>query len=129
MNGRAMVYFFNNCRRRDHVALHGHSAFYDLNHQGYHATQANDLKAGDKCLVAPPTQGGGVIRFGWYEFERESVLTADDGARYRVFFGRHLESLEMPRSQAVSKEPFNHFFNVNGDFKRRSVLRGPDLGS
>ena len=66
------MYLFNNCRNRQHVAMYGNGAFYDLNTTGFQATLANNLPVGETCVVASlgPMDN---VTFDWYRFVRETV--------------------------------------------------------
>lgn len=119
-----MPFLFNNCRARDHATLYGVDAFYDLYCTGKQAAMAADIAPGDQCIVAT-TAANGDIEFGWFSFSHEELLPAPDepGTKVRVLFGRRIRSETMPRSKAVRTEPYSVFFNVNGHFKRPSVIR------
>ena len=114
--------FLNNCDRRKHAALYGANAFYDPNLVGLQATMAMDLRAGDECVVATPGNSGNLIDFSWFRFLREDVLPDENGAQARVLFGDFLWSQEIDKAEAAQTEPYSRFFDVNGRFKRRSVV-------
>ena len=114
--------FLNNRDRRKHAVIYGANAFYDLNLAGRQATMAMDLKAGDECVVATPAHSGNLIVFSWFRFSREEVLPDENGTQTRVLFGDFLRSQEIDKARAAETEPYSMFFNVNGHFKRRSVV-------
>jgi hypothetical protein len=116
-----VVYYFNNCGGRDHVALFGEGAFYDLALRGRQSTQATGLCLGQQCVVA---RGGdhNQISFTWYSFLRETVLQDDKGEPQRVLFGNCLTSETWPKTTAARDARYAVFFDRNGNFKRHSVL-------
>ena len=114
--------FLNNRDRRKHAAIYGANAFYDLNLTGLQATMAMDLTTGDECVVATPAHSGNLIDFSWFRFLREEILPDDNGTQTRVLFGDYLRSQAIDKAEAAETEPYAKFFNVNGDFKRRSVI-------
>lgn len=116
-----MPVFFNNCRGRKHSELYKDGAFYDLNLTGHHATLATGLGKEDKCVVATPDSSY-IIDFSWFVFSHEQVLPDERGINCRVFFGEWLRSEKLPKIKAAETEPYSIFFNVNGHFKRQSVI-------
>jgi hypothetical protein len=116
-----MPRFFNNCRRRDHVSIYGENAFYDLNRTGKQAEMAADLKRGEECIVATPNEDGD-IEFVWFAFSDEKIMSDNNGVPTRVQFGKRLRSETLSKAEAAETRPYAVFFNVNGDFKRPSVI-------
>ena len=118
-----MCFFFNNCRTRNHAALYPAGAFYDLYRTGQQANMATDLKPRDKCVVATPADGGD-INFSWFSFTHERVMDMPDelGTKVRVLFGKLIRSECLLKAEAAGCEPYSVFFNVNGHFKRPSVI-------
>ena len=114
--------YFNNCRSRDHVRLYGSGAFYDLSTTGSHATKATDLRLGQQCVVAT-TAPGNRVAFNWYYFRRERIQRAN-GRPFRVFFGKFFTSETFSKADAARKRRYSAFFDVNGNFKRQSVISG-----
>lgn len=117
------MYLFNNCKNRRHAAMYGRRAFYDLNTTGYQATRANNLPVGETCVVASTHPSGG-ITFEWYKFLRETVKPDDTGTPCRAFFGDHFKTETLSRRDAMRDGIYSRFFDINGNFKRHSVLRG-----
>lgn len=117
-----MPVFFNNCKNRPHADLFGPRAFYDLNRTGEQANMALNLQPGAECVVATRSSDGDDLVFTWFSFSHEETMPAEDGALVRVLFGDCLRSETLPRSQAIATDPYSAFFNVNGHFKRRSVV-------
>jgi hypothetical protein len=116
-------FFFNNCQRRRHAMLYPQGAFYDLNQFGRQVNMATDLSPGDECVVATPTEDGD-IEFIWFSFTHERIMEMPDepGSKVRVQFGERIRSECLPKSETASTEPYSAFFNVNGHFKRPSVI-------
>lgn len=102
--------------------MYGMGAFYDLNTTGFQATVANNLSAGETCVVASLGPMG-KITFDWYKFLREAVKKDSSGIPCRAFFGEHLKTESLSRSEAMRDGIYSRFFDINGNFKRRSVLR------
>lgn len=102
--------------------MYGRGAFYDLNTTGFQATVANNLPVGENCIVASLAPMGH-ISFDWYKFSRETIKKDSSGIPCRVFFGEHLKSETLSRSEATRDGIYSRFFDINGNFKRRSVLR------
>ena len=122
MNDDDVVYF-NNCKGRDHVGIFGHGAFFDLDVTGSQSKQALDLPVGQECVVASYTDSGR-IAFDWYALAREATLPDDIGNPCRVFFGDLLSTEMLPKPKAAGSKRYSAFFNVNGHFKRPSVIHG-----
>jgi hypothetical protein len=116
------VHLFNNCHNRQHAAMYGSRAFYDLDTTGFQATLANNLPVGETCVVASLNSTGEII-FDWYKFSRETVKADDTGTPCRAFFGDHLKTETRSRGEAMRDGLYSRFFDINGHFKRRSVLR------
>ena len=87
------------------------------------AEMATNLMPDDECVVAT-TAPNGEITFGWFTFTHGESLPMPDepGTRVRVLFGRWIRSETMPKSKAAKTTPYSVFFNVNGNFKRPSVI-------
>jgi hypothetical protein len=119
-----MRFFFNNCHARNHAALYPAGAFYDLYQVGRQANMATDLKSGDECVVATPVVGGD-IDFSWFSFTHERIMDMPDkpGTKVRVLFGNLIRSECLPKAEAVGSELYLVLFNVNGHFKRPSVIQ------
>ncbi len=121
------LFFLNNCQGYDHARLYEDGAFYDLNLTGRQATMATDIVEGDKCVVATrnPDEDHGPytpINFSWFSFSHEDVCRTKKGTQIRVFFGKWLKSEQLPKNKAAAIEPYSIFFNINGHFKRPSVI-------
>jgi len=114
---------FNNCRSRHHAQLFGAGAFYDLNQYGLQANMATDLQPGQHCCVATPAENDD-IEFAWYCFSHEQPMANPDDPNsiVRVLFGERLGAETLPRAEAIGTGPYSDFFNVNGHFKRPSVI-------
>jgi len=115
------VCFFNNCRNRDHIALYGSGAFFDLLNSGRQITQARELTPGQACVVgnyAPDNR----VKFNWYSFRYVAMLPDEHGELERVFFGRFLVSETLPKSKAASSVRYSALFKVTGEFKQGSVF-------
>lgn len=115
-----MPTFFNNSSARDHRNIYP-VPFFDLNLSGRQATMAVGLKAGDQCVVATPTKSGEVV-FQRFAFSHEEVHPDEKGIRVRVFYGKLIGSATLPKALAAQKEKYSVFFDVNGHFKRASVV-------
>ena len=83
---------------------------------------ATNLQLGEECVVATPAEDDDIM-FGWFRFTHEAVMPAEDGVGVRVLFGEFLRSETLCRDEAIATEPYSVFFNVNGHFKRPSVVR------
>jgi 5-methylcytosine-specific restriction endonuclease McrA len=117
------VVYFNNCKGRDHARIFGRDAFFDLNVTGQQAKQALNLPVGQNCVVASYASDGG-ITFDWYSLTEETVLPDDQGTECRVFFGNLTSTETLSKSAALGTKRVSPFFNVNGHFKRPSVILG-----
>src|SRR5690242_17244719 len=95
-DGQELVVYFNNCHNRDHVALFGSGAFFDLATSGRQGTQARDLQPSQRCVVAEWAPDNRIV-FDWYSFTYEAVLRDEQGAPDRVFFGRLFASETLPK--------------------------------
>jgi hypothetical protein len=122
MNAQETIAYFNNCHNRDHVALFGSGAFFDLGTTGRQGTQARNLRPGQCCVVAecgPDKQ----IVFDWYSFAYESLLLDEHGEPDRVFFGRLFASEAVPKETAASSGRYAALFKSNGQLKNGSFFR------
>lgn len=84
---------------------------------------ATDLKPGDECVVASAVPGDRV-EFDWYSFAHERTMDMPDkpGTLVRVQFGTWVRSQKLPKGVAAVTTPYSNFFNVDGHFKRQSVV-------
>ncbi|RME52977.1 hypothetical protein D6783_03230, partial [Candidatus Woesearchaeota archaeon] len=121
MNQNHPVLLLNNCHGREHTKLYGKNAFYDLYTTGYQANMATDLRVGQVCIVASKSSADD-LTFSWYSFEKEELLKDNDNTTCRVFFGSHIRSETMPKSEALRHRDYSEFFDKNGNFIRRSVI-------
>lgn len=116
-----MPRFFNNCCARNHVGIYGGTAFYDPACTGKQGTMATDLKRGEECIVATPNKDGD-IEFVWFAFTHEKNMPDENGVPSRIQCGKRLRSQTLSKSKAAKTKPYSVFFNVNGHFKRLSVI-------
>lgn len=114
--------FFNNSSARNHRGIYP-VPFFDLNIHGRHETMATGLQPGAECVVATPGESGDIM-FQWFSFAHEQVMPDEKGEDVRVFYGRLLSAESMPKAVAAQHERYGVFFDVNGHFKRASVV-GP----
>ena len=122
MNDRDVIYF-NNCKGRDHCTIYGGGAFFDLNVAGPQSKQALNLPVGQECVVASYADDRRIV-FNWYALARETIQPDEKNADCRVFFGDLLSTETLQKSKAARAERYKAFFDVNGHFKRPSVIRG-----
>jgi hypothetical protein len=106
--------------------MYGSGAFFDLDATG-HQTKvadrlANDLAVGETCVVASLDITGN-ITFDWYKFSHEIIKPDDKHVQCHAYFGEHFKTEKLPRDNARCDAIYSKFFNVNGHFKRPSVLR------
>jgi len=66
-------------------------------------------------------------RFSSFTFSHEALRPGEDGVDLRVLFGTWQRSETLPRDEAIRTEPYRILFNINGHFKRPSVI-GPNRG-
>lgn len=121
MNAEDSVAYFNNCHNRDHVALFGSGAFFDLGTTGRQGTQARDLQPGQLCVVAERGQNKQIV-FDWYSFSYEALLCDEHDAPDRVFFGRLFASEALPKHIAAKSDRYAALFKSNGDLKNGSFF-------
>jgi hypothetical protein len=115
------VVYFNNCHNRDHVALFGSGAFFDLGTSGRQGSQARNLPEGQLCVVAERARSD-EIAFHWYSFAHETLLRDEQNRPDRVFFGRILATDVVAKSQAAGSVRYKALFKANGDLKNGSVF-------
>ena len=116
-----MLYLLNNCHRYKHSEEYDDpNAFYDLELSGYKANFV--FQEGVECVVATPDSHGNVD-FVHFTFSHESTRTAKSGKKYRVLFGRKIDSKQLTKIDSAKTEPYKPLFDVNGNFKRRSVIQ------
>ena len=116
------VVYFNNCHNRDHVAMFGSGAFFDLGTTGRQGTQARDLQPGQLCVVAERSPDKRIV-FDWYSFSYEALLPDEHGALDRVFFGRLFASETMAKVAAATSGRYAPLFRSTGHLKIGSVFR------
>ena len=122
MNSEESIAYFDNCLNRDHVALYGSGAFFDLGCTGRQGTQARNLQPGQPCVVAecgPDKQ----IVFDWYSFSCEVPLHNEHGTPDRVFFGRLFASETLPKETAARSERYAALFRSSSQFQVGSFFR------
>jgi len=117
-----LVVYFNNCHNRDHVALFGSGAFFDLGTTGRQGLQARDLHPGQPCVVAEWAPDNRVV-FDWYCFNYESLLRDEHGTPDRVFYGRLFASETMAKGEAATSGRYAPLFRSTGQLKIGSVFR------
>ena len=111
-----MLYLLNNCHGYKHSEIYDDpNAFYDLRLSGYHANF--EFQEGVECVVAIPDFHGNVD-FVHFTFSHESSRKTT-----RVLFGTELDSTRLTKSESAKTEPYKALFDVNGNFKRRSVIQ------
>jgi hypothetical protein len=123
-----MPILFNNCGGRKYDTLYeednGTMAFFDLNTTGLQAKMATNLQRGDACVVAAYEDGD--VIFKWYSFSHFSRQRNPDGTKtkVRVLWGNQIKSKSkrLAKAKAKTTEPYRHYFNRLGHFKRRSVI-------
>ncbi len=123
-----MPVLFNNCRGRKYNELYsddnGTTAFYDLNTAGRQAEMATNLQRGDVCVVAAYEDRE--VVFKWYSFSHELLQRNPNGTRtkVRVLWGNQIKSKSkrLAKAKAWTAEPYSDYFNVLGNFTRRSVI-------
>ena len=116
-----MAHYFNNCQNRDHVALFGADAFYDLNTSGAQAAAVFDIRPQDHCVVASQEDGEN-ITFSWYKFTGSRTALDSEGINCRVLCGIFQRKESLPKAEASVNKYYSPFFDKNGNFKRQSVL-------
>ena len=116
-----MPHYLNNCVNRDHKAIYGSDAFYDLNTWGPQAANQFLFRPGDFCVVASqPTPD--VIRFTWYKFTDSRIMPDENQQLVRVLCGSFEKEVSMPKADAAIDKYYFPFFDKNGNFKRQSVI-------
>jgi hypothetical protein len=116
------VAYFNNCHNRDHVALFGSGAFFDLGTTGRQGLQARDLQPGQPCVVAEWTPDKRIV-FDWYSFGYEALLTDEHGEPDRVFYGRLFATETLEKEAAATSPRYAPLFRSTGHLKIGSVFR------
>ena len=118
---QTLIYYLNNCKGSDHASLYGNPrAFYDLSSDGRQAKRATDLAAGQICIVCSTPRTKDVVTFSWHEYQSQDIDTTRET---RVFTGNEIASEELPKTDASDHDVYGHFFNIDGNFKRQSVLK------
>jgi hypothetical protein len=120
-----MIVYFNNCRRYNHGEVYGGTAFFDLGTEGAQAKMAQDLRPGDKCVVASYDDDREWVLFKWYKLTGEKLVRSrnKDSGSTRVFFGKLLRTVRVRKSKAVNLRQYKAFFNCKHHFKRPSVIK------
>jgi hypothetical protein len=122
------VIYFNNCRGRDHAVIFGQGAFFDLGVGANQSKHLKQLQIGQECVVASYAEDGRIV-FKWYALTRETIQDNEHFIPCHVFYGDLLSTETLEKSAAADTEEYGAFFNVNGHFKRPSVLSGPVAGA
>lgn len=117
-----LVVYFNNCHNRDHVALFGNGAFFDLGTTGRQGSQALGLLPGQPCVVAEWAPDKRIV-FDWYSFGYEALLQDEHGAPDRVLFGRLFSSDTLSKESAAASPKYAPLFRATGHLKIGSVFR------
>jgi hypothetical protein len=116
-----MFYLLNNCHGYKHSEEYDDPrAFYDLELSGY---QSNfEFEKGVECIVATPDSYS-KVDFVWFAFSFERILSAKNGDQYRVLFGEEFKCVQLAKIEDAQTEPYKSLFDVNSNFKRRSVIQ------
>jgi hypothetical protein len=122
---------FNNSRKRNHVKLYGNDAFFDLETSGPQAKVADrlatELTVGETCVVATPDiqyDTASDVTFDTYRFSRGAVKRdRERNVPCHAYFGKLSKTETMSRREAMKHPVYSQFFNINGHFKRPSVMR------
>ena len=122
---------FNNSRKRNHVLLYGKEAFFDLETSGPQAKVADrltrELIVGETCIVATPDISYDTtcdVTFDSYRFSRAAVKPDPErSVPCNAYFGKLSKTETMSRHEAMKHAVYSQFFNINGHFKRPSVMR------
>jgi hypothetical protein len=80
------------------------------------------LRAGESCVVATQPRRGEVT-FGWFTFRSFRLTNDEKGTPVRVLDGSFVREESMTKDRAAIHSIYRTFFDKNGNFKRRSVLR------
>ena len=117
-----MLYLLNNAHGYEHSEEYDdRNAFYDLELSGYQANFA--FEEGIECIVATLDSHGNVD-FVHFVFLYQSTHTVNsDGKEYRILFGRKLDCKRLTKIESARTEPYKSLFDINGNFKRRSVIQ------
>lgn len=83
------MYLFNNCHNRQHVAMYGNGAFYDLNTTGFQLHWQTIFELVKRACRF--TRSDEQHYFDWYRFVRETVKSDNTGVTCRAFFGKHFK--------------------------------------
>ena len=123
-----MLFYMNNLHGRDHEAIYGHQAFFDLNQFGQQLAMAPNIQPQDECLVASYGDklagNDRMVVFKKYVFIREAFCPSEEiGVSCRVFFGELKGTITMPKSAAVKDPLYAPFFSKAGHFKQCSVIK------
>jgi hypothetical protein len=116
-----MPHYLNNCVNRDHRALFGPDAFYDLDTSGSQAEKQFIFRPGEFCVVADQSIVD-QVHFSWYKFTGSRLATDDLRQSVRVLLGTFEKEESMSKSEAAKHKYYRPFFDKNGNFKRQSVL-------
>jgi hypothetical protein len=113
----------NNCRGYPHAKTYGSGAFFDMGKTGKQAQYDLSMENGQLCVVI--RRDGDNDRLDWWKFTHAiDRLHPEDGRiPVRVFFGEWVKSVSLTRGGAIKTDPYCHFFDKNGNFKRHSILR------
>ena len=139
-----MIYL-NNLHNRNHEALFGPDAFYDLDlgaAQGnliidicddgksvvFNSKEKTKLKSGDSCIVYSyhnddltiSVAGNRRIILNTFSFNGVKKKIYDNNIEALVFCGSRTDKIEINRSDCIIKNP--GLFMKTGDFKRCSVV-------
>jgi hypothetical protein len=127
------TYYFNNCRGRvylDHYERHGvNDCFYDLETFDPQASEATDLKPGQKCIVATVSKVSRStlplrkrpVSFDEYVFKCEVRLPDLGSKDCRVLRGKFVKNIAT-YPQGVARKRFPMFFNKLGHFLQKSTI-------
>jgi hypothetical protein len=73
------------------------------------------------CIVAT-TAKDKHITFSWFSFLHEEIKPDDTGVTCRIFYGKFIKSDNYLKMDAAQTKPYAAFFDINGNFKRQSVI-------
>lgn len=116
------VVYFNNCKNFNHEASYGSGAFFDLSTKEKHKKLAVNLPIGQVCVVASLADDGDIC-FDWHVLHEEKIVPLENGNKNRVFFGEQIVQELLTKANAAENLRYSAFFNINGHFKRPSVIK------
>jgi len=116
------VKFLNNCQLRRHSEIfNNENAIFDLTIPSVGFDAFTGVKFGSVVIVANKISDSEIV-FKTCRYTAKKIMDDDIGDRCLVLLGDVINEEILTKIEAARHKLHKHYFDVNGNFKRASVL-------